>query len=281
MSSWYSFLTRPVLALAALAVAQIAVAPVARAQGAGALPPQIVLAELRPGWQTGDGTHVAALHLRLAEGWRTYWRIPGDAGLAPQFDWSRSQNAVSVRARWPRPVVFDQNGYRSIGYERELVLPFEVQPQRADRPVALAARITLGICQDICIPVDLSLEQVLRGGTAPDALITAALAKGAVPGAAAGLGPVVCRFTPDATGVEMEARARLPRQAGSETLVMELPGTDYWIQQMTSWREGDDLVARARVRAPGGGAVGIERASVAFTILTEARMLTHRGCTGG
>jgi DsbC/DsbD-like thiol-disulfide interchange protein len=107
---------------------------------AQALPPQIVHAELRPGWQTEDGTHLAALHLRLAEGWKTYWRVPGDAGIVPQFDWSRSQNTASVRARWPRPMIFSQNGYRSIGYEGELVLPLEVVPQQAGKPVALQGR---------------------------------------------------------------------------------------------------------------------------------------------
>lgn len=271
-------LIRPAVALAALALMQAA--PEARAQGLTGLPPQVLHAELRSGWQAENGAHVAALHLQLAEGWRTYWRIPGDAGIAPRIDWSRSQNAATIQARWPRPVVFDQNGYRSIGYEGELVLPLEVMPRRAGRPVALQAELTIGICQDVCIPVDLSLSQVLRGAGAPDALIAAALRQGAEPAAAAGLGRAVCRVTPGDGGAELELRIRLPRQGGEETLVMELPGTDYWLSQATSWRDGPDLVARARVRAPGGGAVGIERAGVAFTVLSETRMLTHQGCTG-
>ena len=271
----------PLMALSALFAAQVGLTPDAAAQGVGALPPQIEHAELRPGWQTENGVHVAALHLRLAEGWKTYWRIPGEAGIAPQLDWSRSQNAASVRARWPRPVIFAQNGYRSIGYERELVLPLEVTPHRAGRPVALQGEITIGICQEICIPVDLSLAQVLRGGAAPDALIAAAMRDGPEAASDAELGTVTCHVEPGEGEVTLTLRAQLPRQGSEETLVLELPGTNYWLTQAATRREGGDLVAEARIRAPSGGAVGIERAAVAFTILTETRMLTHRGCTAG
>jgi len=273
-------LQRPLLT--AMALLALWAAPTgAVAQGLGTLPPQIVHAELRPGWQAADGTHMAALHLQLARGWRTYWRIPGDAGIAPQLDWSGSQNAASVRARWPRPVVFAQNGYRSIGYESELVLPLEVVPRRAGRPVALRGEITIGICQDVCIPVDLSLAQVLRGGSGQDALIVAALQQGAAPASSAGIGRVVCRVTPGEGGAEMQVRAELPRQGAEETLVFEITGTDYWISQSRSWREGGELIAEARVRGSGGGAVAVARESVALTVLTDTRMLTHRGCVGG
>jgi DsbC/DsbD-like thiol-disulfide interchange protein len=269
--------------LSAFALAILLAVPLGapRAEAQASLPPQLVHAELRPGWRGEDGTHIAALHLTLADGWKTYWRIPGEAGIAPQLDWSRSQNAASVRALWPRPVVFAQNGYRSIGYKGELVLPLEVVPQRADRPVALQGEITIGICDEICIPVDLSLAQVLRGGTAPDALIAAALRDGAAPASAAGLVRATCEIAPGAGEVTLTLRAQLPPQGADETLIVELPGTDYWITQPPSRREGSELVAEARIRAPRGEAIGIERGAVAFTILTGSRMLTHRGCTAG
>ena len=44
---------------------------------------------------------------------------------------------------------------------------------------------------------------------------------------------------------------------------------------------GLDLVAEARVRAPAHAPVSIDRASLAFTVLSEGRMLTARGCQGG
>ncbi|WP_333827279.1 protein-disulfide reductase DsbD domain-containing protein [Pararhodobacter sp.] len=242
---------------------------------------QLVQAELRPGWRTERGTHMAALHLRLADGWKTYWRIPGEAGIAPQLDWSQSQNVASVTAHWPRPIVFDQNGYRSIGYAGELVLPLEFTPRRDGRPMALIAEVTIGVCRDTCVPVDLTLTLPLRDAGAHDPLIAAALAQRPEAGTGAGLTRATCRVEPGARGVELTLRASLPRLGPQEHMVMELPGTGYWVSDSETWREGSELVGRARVRAPQQAAVSIERGAVAFTIISGDRMVTHRGCTGG
>ncbi|MFY8145805.1 MAG: protein-disulfide reductase DsbD domain-containing protein, partial [Rhodobacter sp.] len=61
----------------------------------------LLSAEVLPGWRTEQGTHMAALRLTLAPGWKTYWRSPGDAGIPPLFNWSGSQNLSGVRVHWP------------------------------------------------------------------------------------------------------------------------------------------------------------------------------------
>lgn len=240
----------------------------------------LVTAELRPGWVTESGTRMAALHLRLADGWKTYWRIPGEAGIVPRLDFSGSQNLEGVRLHWPRPVVFDQAGFRSIGYVGELVLPLELTPRRAGRPIALAAEINIGICDDICVPVDLNLSAGFRGPGAHDPLIAQALATVAQPAVAAGLSDARCRLAPGARGTELTLRATLPDQGRDEVLILELPGSDYWVSDNRSWREGGDLLAQARVRAPGGAAVMVDRSRVGFTVLSADRMLEHHGCAG-
>jgi DsbC/DsbD-like thiol-disulfide interchange protein len=242
---------------------------------------RLVEAELRPGWRTAEGTVMAALHLELAEGWKTYWRVPGEAGIAPQMDWSRSQNVAGVTAHWPLPVVFDQGGFRSIGYGGELVLPLEFRPQRPGRPMAVQAQITIGVCQDICVPVDLSLSIALRGDGAHDPLIAAALAQVARPARAAGLTASRCTLTPTDRGMELTLRATLPRSGGAEHVVIELPGTGYWVNDAETWREGGDLVARTLVRDPARGPVVIDRSSVVFTVIGERQMLSARGCDRG
>ena len=104
---------------------------------------------LLPGWTQPDGSRVAALEVTLAEGWHTYWRAPGDAGVPPQFNWSGSRNLKSVTVRWPQPDVFSQDGLRTIGYHDTLVLPFIVTPKNAGKPVRLNGSFDLGVCKDI------------------------------------------------------------------------------------------------------------------------------------
>jgi suppressor for copper-sensitivity B len=94
------------------------------------------------------------LHIRLDEGWKTYWRSPGDAGVPPEFDWSGSDNVESVEILWPRAVPFDSFGFRTWGYISEVVLPLRVTVQDPARPLRMSLKVFYGVCKDICIPLD-------------------------------------------------------------------------------------------------------------------------------
>src|SRR5436309_13604570 len=43
-----------------------------------------------------EKSYLAGVEITLGEGWKTYWRMPGDAGVPPSFDWSGSTNVASV-----------------------------------------------------------------------------------------------------------------------------------------------------------------------------------------
>lgn len=270
------------LARALAAIALVALAGLLTPAKAQRIDPaEIVQAQILPGWETADGRRMAALHLRLAPGWHTYWRVPGEAGIAPRFDWSRSQNLGGIRAIWPRPEVYRQNGYMSFIYENELVLPLELIPDRAGRPIALMAEMTIGVCRDACVPVDLSVQAALRGPGEHDARIDAALEQRSRPAGAAGLRATTCRLEPQERGALLTLRATLPPQGRSEQLVVELPGTGYWVSDSATRRDGDTLVAEARLRAPGNGPISIDRGTVFYTVLSEDHMVAAQGCTGG
>ena len=74
-------------------------------------PSDIVAAEVLPGWRTEQGTIMAALHLRLARDWITYWRHPGESGIAPRLDLSGSGNLAEARVHWPAPRLFTKAGF--------------------------------------------------------------------------------------------------------------------------------------------------------------------------
>src|SRR5262245_41286607 len=46
--------------------------------------------------QPGAPRFIAGVEIKLADGWKTYWRNPGEGGLAPRFDWSASKNLGSA-----------------------------------------------------------------------------------------------------------------------------------------------------------------------------------------
>ena len=124
----------------------------------------IVQLEILDGGITRSGTHMGAIRLTLSEGWKTYWRAPGDAGIPPQFTWAGSQNVGAVSIKWPTPDVFLTSGFRTIGYHDQLILPLRITPEKPGRPVRLKGRMELGICKDVCVPSELSFDHQLDAG---------------------------------------------------------------------------------------------------------------------
>jgi DsbC/DsbD-like thiol-disulfide interchange protein len=120
----------------------------------------------------------AGIEMRLAPGWKTYWRYPGDSGIPPRFDFSESRNVKSVSVRWPAPQRLTDEGGTSIGYKHDLIFPLDVVPQDATQPVMLSLAIDYGVCEKICMPVDAKTDLTLDGkSTEHDARITAAEAR--------------------------------------------------------------------------------------------------------
>src|SRR5438445_2646375 len=96
---------------------------------------------------------------QLQSGWKTYWRTPGDSGVPPRFDFSKSENVEAVTVLWPAPLKFDDGaGGHSIGYHDQIVLPLRIVAKAADKPVTLRAEINYAVCEKLCIPVEASAE---------------------------------------------------------------------------------------------------------------------------
>lgn len=102
---------------------------------------------------------LAGLEIAMPVGWKTYWRSPGDAGgVPPSFDWSGSENLGAARVLYPAPHrLIDKSG-AAIGYKDHVLLPIEITPKDAAKPVKLRLKAEYGVCKDICIPAETALE---------------------------------------------------------------------------------------------------------------------------
>ena len=110
------------------------------------------------------GSHSGAVLLggiafQLEPGWKTYWRTPGDSGVPPRFDFSKSENIEAVTILWPAPTKFDDGaGGHSVGYHNQIVLPLRIVAKNPDKPVTLRADINYAVCEKLCIPVEANPE---------------------------------------------------------------------------------------------------------------------------
>src|SRR5215472_7769479 len=102
---------------------------------------------------------LGGIAFQLQPGWKTYWRTPGDSGVPPRFDFTKSENIEAVTVLWPAPAKFDDGaGGVSLGYHDQIVLPLRIVPKSADKPVTLRAEINYAVCEKLCIPVQANAE---------------------------------------------------------------------------------------------------------------------------
>jgi thiol:disulfide interchange protein DsbD len=121
-----------------------------------------LIAEMK-GFQPGQALTVA-LRLDQEPGWHTYWRDPGDAGLATTVDWDLPKGVKAGPLLWPKPLVFkDPGGLVGYGYKDQafILTEIKVPANYADERLSLKAQANWLVCREVCIPGDAGVSLVL------------------------------------------------------------------------------------------------------------------------
>ena len=102
-----------------------------------------------------------ALRIKHDEGWHTYWKNPGDAGLPTTIEWMLPEGFEAGPIQWPYPEIIDVSGIINYGYSDEIFLLVDITPPAnlpGDEVVALTARVEWLMCEVICIPGSADLD---------------------------------------------------------------------------------------------------------------------------
>ncbi|MEP3296612.1 MAG: protein-disulfide reductase DsbD domain-containing protein [Pseudoruegeria sp.] len=240
-----------------------------------------VQAEFLPGWRDSNGTHVAGIKITLAPGWKTYWRAPGDAGIPPQLSLMGSTNIQESVTHWPRPTVSSQNGLQVIGYSDQVVFPLRITPKDASAPIDLTGELQIGVCEDVCIPVTLSLSAKLPTTGQPVPVIKAALNDRAKTAKEAGVMSSKCTIAPIDDGFQITATINMPSAGGSEVGVFEIPDKTVWISETDTKRQGKALTLVADMVPEVGAPFLLDRSDIRISVLGQDHMVDIRGCSRG
>jgi thiol:disulfide interchange protein DsbD len=111
-----------------------------------------------------------ALRMKMDPRWHTYWKNPGDSGLATSITWDLPADFVAGPIQWPVPKKIEVGGLVSYGYEDEIHLLVEIVPPRSlksGRRVELKARVDWLECEEICIPGGADLQLGLPVAASP------------------------------------------------------------------------------------------------------------------
>ncbi|NEW88465.1 MULTISPECIES: protein-disulfide reductase DsbD domain-containing protein [Rhodopseudomonas] len=171
---------------------------------------------------------LGGIAFQLQPGWKTYWRTPGDSGVPPRFDFSKSENVEAVTILWPAPQAFpDGAGGTSLGYKGQVVLPLRIVTKHADKPVTLRATVDYAVCDKLCIPVVANPElEFASVASTQDGALAAALDTVPVPANIGDANPVAIRDVVRKGDKEVEVDVVAPA-AAQVSLFVEGP-TPEW-----------------------------------------------------
>jgi DsbC/DsbD-like thiol-disulfide interchange protein len=175
----------------------------------------------------------------LQHGWKTYWRTPGDSGVPPRFDFSKSDNVEAVTVLWPAPMQFDDGaGGHSLGYKGQVVLPLRIVVKNADKPVTLRAAINYAVCEKLCIPVEANAELAFASvASTEDSALYAALDTVPKPANIGDPNPLTIRDVKREGKSAVVVNVATP-DAGEVSLFVEGPTPD-WALPVPKLIEGD------------------------------------------
>ncbi len=241
----------------------------------------LISAEIVQGGRDADGKPLAAIVLTLQQGWKTYWRSPGEGGgIPPEFDWTGSQNLAGADIIWPAPIVWGDVGMTNIGYQDKLTLPLALLPIDPAKPLAVQATISFGICKDICIPAYATLTADVSGNLPAQVTITQALADVPQSAQALGAADVSCTFAPITDGMRVTAHFSMPLlvQNAVETVVFEHRDRSVWASGAQVTRDGDHVTAVADLVPSNAKPFDLDGNDLRLTILADGRAAELVGC---
>ncbi|MEP5761939.1 MAG: protein-disulfide reductase DsbD domain-containing protein [Litoreibacter sp.] len=239
---------------------------------------QVVDVEVLEGWRETDGRHIAAIRITLAEGWKTYWRAPGDGGLPTHLDWGQSENLESLEVLWPRPEVFDEGSLRSFGYKNQVTLPIELSP-KGDGAIHLNARLNFGICNEVCVPTAVDLNETLTDAMQTfNSDIGTAMAASPVTSEVAQIGTARCSLVETSSGTKITVEVDAALSGSSHVMVVETPNPEIWIG--STQLEADGNVWHGTTPLYDGREIPrpISMDDVRITLLTDIEAVDIRGC---
>ena len=107
--------------------------------------------------------------------WHTYWKNPGDSGLATTLTWALPPGFAAGEIAWPTPRQLPVGPLMNFGYEGTLLLPVPITVPAGFQGTTLPVRLEAQwlVCKDVCIPEsgDFALELPVKAATVAHAAL--------------------------------------------------------------------------------------------------------------
>ena len=96
----------------------------------------------------------AGVDMKMEPDWHTYWKNPGEAGMATKIEWQLPPGVTAGEIQWPLPEKLPPAEVTTYGYNNEVMLlvPLKLAADLKPGPLDLKAKVSWLECKEECIP---------------------------------------------------------------------------------------------------------------------------------
>lgn len=108
----------------------------------------------------------AGVDMKMDPDWHTYWKNPGEAGMATKIQWQLPPGVTAGEIQWPLPEKFPPVEVTTYGYNNEVMLlvPLKLAANLKPGPMDLKAKVSWLECKEECIPGGATVRAKLNIG---------------------------------------------------------------------------------------------------------------------
>ncbi|HXR46357.1 MAG TPA: protein-disulfide reductase DsbD domain-containing protein [Candidatus Limnocylindrales bacterium] len=109
----------------------------------------------------------AGVDMKMDPDWHTYWKNPGEAGMATKIQWQLPPGVTAGDIQWPLPEKLPPAEVTTYGYNNEVVLLIPLKVAADLKPgmaLDLKANVSWLECKEECIPGKAAVEVQLQTG---------------------------------------------------------------------------------------------------------------------
>ncbi|WDE95462.1 protein-disulfide reductase DsbD family protein [Lentisphaera profundi] len=102
------------------------------------------------------------IKVNVKKGWHTYWKNPGESGIAPDFTW-HGDNYEIKNIHWPSPKYYENTGIVNYVYDGEIlfIANLVIKPGTKDGQITIKADADFLVCKGNCVMQNLKLTSII------------------------------------------------------------------------------------------------------------------------
>jgi|GEM_PF-5488963 len=115
---------------------------------------------------------VVFLKVETPKNYKTYWRVSGFGGIAPEFSFDKNMNIEDMKIIYGFPKVYSNQGLVNYVLQNEDYIALSFRPFNPSQPVQLKGKVVYGYCDKLCMSGTYEFNQTFIVDQAADEQFT-------------------------------------------------------------------------------------------------------------